>query len=321
MDKTQLKKILIPAAAGSGVFALASAGIYACVFYSPLGKQGDDYQILGYLTPEQRDKTITLIDRLHARQYEPVSILSQDGLRLSGRYFHQADGAPLVILFHGYRGTPMRDFCGGADICFTEGFNVLLVEQRAHCSSEGHSISYGVNERRDVLAWAEYAARRFGEDVKILLAGISMGAATVLMASALDLPPQVRGILADCPYTSPDEIIAGVGRAKRFPMKLLMPLIELDARVLGGFSLRAASALSAVREAKVPILLIHGEADDFVPCEMSRRIAGANPDLIEFQTFPGAGHGLSYMVDTERYTKLVQEFCKKIFGNQAAPVC
>ncbi len=315
MKTSAMKKILIPAALGTGAFALAQAGIYANVFYSPLGKQSDDYHILGYLTQEQHDRTVALVDRLRARPYEPVSILSHDGLRLSGRYYHQADGAPLVILCHGYRGTPVRDFCGGADICFSAGFNVLLIEHRAHGSSEGHTISYGINESRDVLAWAEYAVRRFGDGVKILLAGISMGAATVLMASALDLPSQVRGILADCPYTAPDEIISQVGRSVGLPMNLLLPLVELDARVLGRFSLRDAAPLSAVREARVPILLIHGEADDFVPCEMSRRIAAANPDLIEFHTFPGAKHGLSYMADTERYTQLVRDFCGRIFEN------
>jgi hypothetical protein len=315
MKTDRLKKILIPATLGAGAFALAQAGIYANVFYSPLGKQSDDYHILGYLTQEQHDRTVALVDRLRARPYEPVSILSHDGLRLCGRYCHQADGAPLVILCHGYRGTPVRDFCGGADICFSEGFNVLLIEHRAHGSSEGHTISYGINESRDVLAWTEYAVRRFGDGVKILLAGISMGAATVLMASALHLPSQVRGILADCPYTAPDEIISKVGRSVGLPMKLLLPLVELDARVLGRFSLRDAAPLSAVREARVPILLIHGEADDFVPCEMSRRIAAANPGLIEFHTFPGAKHGLSYMADTEHYTQLVRDFSARIFEN------
>ena len=314
MNTETLKKLLIPAAVGTGACALTTAGVFANLFYSPIGRQNDDDHLLAaFQTPEQVARTTVLMDRLRARPYETVIILSRDGLRLSGRYYHQADGAPLAILCHGYRGTPVRDFCGGADICFSEGFNVLLIEQRAHKSSEGHTISFGVNERYDVLSWTEYAVRRFGDGVRILLAGISMGAATVLMASALDLPPQVRGILADCPFTSPAEIIATVGSAKGFPMKLLFPLVEFDARLLGRFSLRAADAALAVREAKVPILLIHGEADDFVPCDMSRRIAAANPALIEFHTFPGAGHGLSYLIDTERYTMLVRDFCKRIF--------
>ena len=314
MNTQAVKKILVPALLGTGIFTMTAAGIFTYVFYSPLGRQNDDYHILTpFRTQEEREKSIALIDRLRSRPYEPVSILSRDGLRLCGRYYHHSDGAPLAILCHGYRGTPVRDFCGGADICFSEGLNVLMIEERAHCESEGHVISYGVNERFDVQAWTEYAVRRFGDGVRILLAGISMGAATVLMASALPLPPQVRGILADCPYTSPDEIIAEVGRAKGFPMKLLQPVVAFGARVFGGFSLHAADALDAVRGAKVPILLIHGEADDFVPCEMSRRIADANRALINFHIFPGAGHGLSYLVDTDRYTALVHDFCARIF--------
>ena len=147
-----------------------------------------------------------------------------------------------------------------------------------------------------------------------------MVAATVLMASELNLPKEVRGILADCPYTSPAEIISTVGKARGIPMKLALPMAELGARIWGGFSLSSVSALSTVRLARVPILLIHGEADKFVPCEMSRRIAGANPKLIELHTFPGAGHGLSYLVDTERYVNLVQEFCGRIFSSHIETV-
>lgn len=313
-EEIRIKKLFAAPLAAAGIGAAAVYGIFRYVFYSPLGQQNDDYHILAPVrTQEEYDRSIALIDALNARAFERVSILSDDGLRLYGRYYHSADGAPLAILCHGYRGTPSRDFCGGAEICFDAGYNVLLIEERAHCSSEGHTISFGIRERYDVLAWTRYAAERFGRNTEILLAGISMGAATVLMASELDLPENIRGILADCPYTSPEEIIREVGRAKGIPMKLAFPLVELGAKLLGGFSLCSASAVSAVRNAKGPILLIHGESDDFVPCEMSRVIAAANPEKIELHTFPEAGHGLSYLVDTERYTKLVQDFCKRIF--------
>ena len=302
----------IPAAAAA-VGTGSVYGIYRYIFHSPRGKQNDDHELpIPIPTQEQHDRCISLIDALNARLRERVTISSFDGLRLTGRYFHTADGAPLAILCHGYRGTPSRDFCGGADICLNAGFNVLMIEERAHGRSEGHTISFGVNERYDALAWTQYAAQRFGPDTKILLAGISMGAATVLMASELDLPANVCGILADCPYTTPEEIIAIVGEMMKFPMKLAMPFVRLAARVFGGFSLKNASAVSAVRNTKVPILLIHGEADNLVPCGMSREIAAANPAMIELQTFPGAGHGLSYLSDTERYTKLVLDFCERI---------
>ncbi len=300
----------------SALTAAVSFGIYYYGFYSPRGRQNDDHHILVKLrTQEQVDHTIELIDSLNERPFEKLRIRSFDGLILSGRYFHAKDGAPLAILCHGYRGTPSRDFCGGANICFDMGMNVLMIEERAHCSSEGHTITFGVRERYDVLSWAEYAVERFGPDVKILLAGISMGAGTVLMASELELPANVRGILADCPFTSPSDIVSEVGRSMSLPMKIAYPMALLAARVFGGFSLTAADAAEAVKGAKVPILLIHGEADELVPCEMGRKIAEANPELIEFHTFPDAGHGLSYVEDTERYTKLVRSFCERIFAD------
>ena len=308
-----MKKLWMLPSSAAGVTAASVYWIYRYVFYSPHKNQDDDHDLpIPIPTQEQRDRCISLIDKLNAKPYERVSILSHDGLRLSGRYYHTTDGAPLAILCHGYRGTPSRDFCGGANICLDRGFNVLLIEERAHCTSEGHTISFGINERYDVLNWTRYAAERFGPDTKILLGGISMGAATVLLASELDLPQNVRGILADCPYTTPEEIIKETGRMLKFPMEVAMPFVRLSAQVFGGFTLGGVSTAGAVRHTKVPILLIHGEADGLVPCSMGREIAAANPVMVDLQTFPGAGHGLSYLTDTERYTGLMEAFCGKI---------
>ncbi|MBR0353168.1 MAG: alpha/beta hydrolase [Oscillospiraceae bacterium] len=312
MDRKSLKTAACAAAAAAAGTLAASFGIYLFGFYSPRGQQNDDHHILVDIrSKEQYDRSIALIDRMNEKPYERVSIRSFDGLKLAGRYYHAKDGAPLAILCHGYRGTPSRDFCGGAEIFFGLGFNLLLIEERAHCTSGGHSITFGVKERQDVLSWTRYAVERFGADVKILLAGISMGAGTVLMASELDLPANVRGILADCPFTSPAEIITEFGKAQGIPMKIAYPFTALAARVFGGFSLTAADASEAVKNAKVPVLLVHGEADELVPCEMGRRIAEANPEKVEFCTFPGARHGMSYMADTARYTELVRAFCER----------
>ena len=305
----------LPLAALMG-FGAGLLGMYWYTFYSPHPRQGDDHLLVIPMPPRERERSLALIDKLNARPYERVGIRSRDGLQLSGRYYHVRDGAPLAILCHGYRGTPSRDFCGGADICFSLGFNVLMIEQRAHGSSEGHTITFGVKERYDVLDWTKYAVERFGDRIQILLGGISMGGGTVLMASGLPLPGSVRGILADCPFTSPAAIIREVGASKGLPVKPLFPLAELAARVFGGFSLTDADAAEAVKDAKVPILLIHGEADGLVPCEMNRKIAEANPGLVERHTFPGADHGLSYLIDTPRYTRLVTEFCGRIFSTQ-----
>ncbi len=297
----------------TGLGAASLYGLYRYIFYAPVDRNTDDYAVaLSQKPVEYRKRSVELIDRLNARCYERVHITSFDGLRLTGRYYHNREGAPLAILCHGYHGTPTRDFCGGADICLAAGYNLLMIEQRAHCSSEGKTISFGVNERQDCLDWTRYAVNRFGPETRILLMGISMGAASVLMASALPLPENVRGIIADCPYTSPKAIICEVARQRGLPGRVMWPFVELSARLYGRFSPSSADAVEAVKHASVPILLIHGEADSFVPCDMGRQIAAANQSLIEFHTFPGAEHGISYLTDTPRYTEIVNQFCRRV---------
>ena len=294
---------------------------YRITYYSPVGDQNDDYKEShsSQMIP-LRETIVDMIDTLNAIPYERVTIRSEDGLTLAGRYYHRADGAPLDLCVHGYRGTPARDFSGGTAIYLSEGHNLLMIEQRAHCTSEGHTITFGVKERYDVLAWVRYAISRFGEDTAIFLDGISMGAATVLMTAGLpELPQNVRGVIADCPFTSPKEIICKVSADRGFNVSITYPFLWLGARIFGGFDLHAADALQAARRIRVPVLLIHGEEDRFVPCEMSRRIAAANPEKIRLEMFPGAGHGLSYLIDKPRYTALVMDFTKKALAGEEPP--
>ena len=300
---------LILCAAAAALLLLISYIVYRIAFYSPNGHQNDDFNIMD--TPQMdvfREKSLEMIRVAHDRPFERVYITSFDGLRLAGRYYHQKDGAPLSICFHGYRGTPCRDFSGGSTAYLEEGHNLLMIEERAHCESQGHTITFGVKERYDCLAWTHYAVERFGSDVPIFLNGISMGAGTVLMASALDLPSQVLGIIADCPFSSPKAIICKVAADMKFPPKLAWPFLYVGARLFGRFDPNAADASEAVQHAKVPILMIHGEADYFVPIEMSYAIAAAAPERVALHTFPGAGHGLSFLVDKERYLDLVHRF-------------
>ncbi len=248
------------------------------------------------------------IAEFEAAPYEAVSICSHDGLTLTGKYYHLADGAPLEILCHGYKGNALRDFCGAWRIAQEVGHNVLLIDERAHGSSQGHTITFGILERRDCLAWIDYAEKRFGPVPTVLL-GVSMGAATVLMTSALELPQQVKGVIADCPYDSPARIIQTVlGHDMGKAVKLIYPLIRMGGKLYGKFDLEAASPVEAVRQAKVPILLIHGDDDRFVPYDMSCRIHQAAPESIEFHTIPGAGHALNYVTAPEQYRQAVLGF-------------
>lgn len=285
---------------------------YRIAFYSPTKDREKIPEVKG----EQYEPFKPIIkDLFHSLKNKPcefVTIRTPDGLTLSGRYYHTKDGAPLAIGFHGYRSCWLTDFCGGADIAFQMGQNVLLVDERAHGKSQGRTITFGIKERQDLLCWLDYVLERFGPDVKILLYGVSMGGATVLMASGLALPENVKGIVADCPYSAPLEVILEVGRQTGYPPQLIRPFVILGARVFGGFDVREASAAEAVKHTKVPIMIIHGEADTFVPPEMSRVVQEANPQMVTRHVFPGAYHALSYMVDTPRYRTLVKEFMEKV---------
>lgn len=286
--------------------------VYRIAFYSPNKDREKIPEITGEKYEVHKTAIRDLFRNLQNRPCEFVTIQSRDGLTLSGRYYHVQDGAPLAIGFHGYRSCWLTDFCGGADIAFQMGHNVLLIDQRAHGKSQGHSITFGIKERQDLMCWLEYAQNRFGADVKILLYGVSMGGATVLMASGLELPANVKGIVADCPYSSPLDIILEVGKQTGYPPKLIRPFVILGAKIFGGFDVRKTSAEEAVQHTKVPILIIHGAEDLFVPASMSEVVQKANPDMIRRFTFPGADHALSYMVDTPRYRKLVSNFISEV---------
>lgn len=285
---------------------------YRKAFYSPSRRPKPHDSLDGeqYAAAKEHIQRITGI--MEKIPFETVRIKSKDGLTLFGRYYHVSDGAPLEILFHGYRSHPFRDCAGGHALSRKMGFNALVVDQRAHGSSEGNTISFGILERLDALEWIKWANARFGNNSPIILSGLSMGAATVLMTADLGLPNNVACILADSPYSNPLAIIEKVAKDQHFPGKLCRPFIQLGARIFGGFSINETSAEKAVRYSKVPILLIHGEDDRFVPCEMSRQIAKSAGCSAHLETFPGAGHGLSYITDPLRYEKTVFHFLQQI---------
>ena len=294
---------------------------YRVAFYSPKNRKENIYDIP---QEEQYEKgravMIAVIDEMAALPFEEVRITSFDGLTLFGRYYHIADGAPLEIQFHGWRGTAYRDFCGGHKLARKVGHNTLVVDQRAHGKSEGTTISFGIKERKDCLSWVSYAVERFGEKTPIYLVGVSMGAATVLMASGFALPDSVKGVIADSPFSSPAEIIKKVCKDMGFPPKLAFPFIYLGAKVFGGFSLLETTVAEEVKTAKIPALIIHGEADRFVPCAMSEEIFHAYGGQKRRVTFVGAGHGISYIEDPKKYERVVAEFLIELGGEVDNPL-
>jgi len=295
---------------------LITFGICFCIpFYNPAPHKEDPYDIpRNDQYGPHAERMHKMVDYLHSLPYEQVYITSHDGKQLAARYYHRNDGAPVKIEFHGYRSAATRDFCGANELDVLTGCNVLLVDQRSHGLSEGNVISFGIKERHDVVSWANYTVDRFGRDVKILLSGVSMGAATVLMASNLELPPNVKGIIADCGYSSPAAIIKKVCREDmHLPPAVIYPFVKLAAKWLGKFDLEEANAVEAVKYTKIPLFLVHGSDDRYVPCAMAYEIKEAAGDMAQLHIFEGSGHVLSYMDDTPRYHRLAQAFCDSIF--------
>lgn len=249
---------------------------------------------------------------------ENIFLPSYDGLRLHGRLLQQPGAKGTILLFHGYRSSWVIDFSIVLPYYFTLGYNLLAVDERAHSESEGTYITFGVRERHDVATWAAYAAMHFGPAHPLILDGLSMGAATVLLASDLELPPSVRGIIADCGFSSPYEIMKSVFRAhcRWLPAGPLLALTDVFTRLFAGFSLKGASTLDAVAKTKLPILFIHGTGDTFVPCSMTQAAYDACAAPKQLVLVPDAGHGCSYLVDRPRVQAELAAFLSKYVSEE-----
>lgn len=287
---------------------------YRIVFYSP----ARDPEVL-YKLPKGKQYEPLLADihqwihEVLELPYEEVITSSHDGQKLFARYYYTADNAPVQIMVHGYKSSAYLDFCGGIKLAKKCGHNVLVIDQRSHGRSEGSTITFGIQERKDCVCWIQYINQRFGTDTKIILSGLSMGAATVLMTTTLNLPKNVVGIVADCPYSSPKEIIQKVCRDDmKLPVKLIYPFVKLGAKLFGHFDLEECDSYIGVKHTELPVLIFHGDKDLFVPCEMSKEIKRINPEKVRLEIVPDAGHGLAYVVNPTQYETAILDFFQMI---------
>ena len=240
-----------------------------------------------------------------------VEVTSFDGLTLRGQWLPAEHPMATIVLFHGYHSHHRNDFSAIYSYYHAIGLNLLLVRQRSHGESEGKYITFGVKERRDVLTWVDFHNRTHGMD-NVFLGGMSMGASTVLFASGEALPPNVRGITADCGFSSPAEILRHVIRKDfHLPPKLVLPWMEIWARALGGFSFYECDTRRILPRAKVPVLFIHGKADTFVPCHMSEEGCAACTGEKEIYLVEGAEHGRSYLYAPEQLRAALLNFFKR----------
>lgn len=248
---------------------------------------------------------------------QDVWVSGDDGLGLHGQWIPAENAVGTILLFHGYRSCPQADFSLVLDFYHRLGFHLLLADQRSHGKSQGKYITFGVRESEDVRCWLRWHRETQGEG-DVYLAGMSMGATTVLMASGEELPENVRGVIADCGFTSPWDIQCREAR-KQLPAFLVRPLVwcsGLYARHLAHFGLKEKSTVEAVKKCRVPLLLIHGAGDRFVPCAMSRAAYDACPGEKTLILVEGAGHGQSYVVDRPRCQSALENFLTEHLSGQ-----
>ena len=308
-----LKKVLSIVTAVLGVVAAAELGI-AAYFYRRTMIRGN----------AKTDRTIKMAGTdwnqhmpfIQARKEAMLSekhsdewLMSADGLRLHATWFPQGECKKIVICFHGYTSQGMKDYLGLSGYYLKNGYSMLLVDERAHGESEGKYIGFGCLDRIDALKWINWVLRKCGEDVEILLHGTSMGGATVLMMSSLELPAQVKGIVSDCAFTSPKEVFSHVLKSMyHLPAFPVMNISNFLNKRFAGYGLDECNAAREVKKAKVPILFIHGSGDTFVPysmCEtMYENCASSKKKLI----IEGAAHAECYYKDTDAYENALTEF-------------
>lgn len=239
---------------------------------------------------------------------QDVYMYNRDGLKLHAYWIPAEAPKGTMLLAHGYRSTPLADFSAALDFYHNRGMNLLIPSQRSHGKSEGRYITFGVKESGDMLEWLTYHNSQFGA-YPVILSGLSMGASTVMYMADADLPKNVKGIIADCGFTSPKEILSSVFRAvTHLPAAPTLIFTEWFARIFAGFSLTEKDSRITLAKSKLPILMIHGTEDDFVPCDMTKQGYCACTSSKHLLLVEGAEHGVSFLVDAERYKQMLTSF-------------
>ena len=252
------------------------------------------------------------MDRLKSLEGEDIYMESFDGLKLYAKLCsHGEKPKGIVILSHGYRSSPYKDFSVSGDLLFREGYDLLIVSQRAQGKSEGRYICFGQNKAKDIAAWSRLMEERYSAEVPIYLSGVSMGATTVMLAMGEDISPRVRAVVADCGFSSAEEIVKHmIRKVLHLPAFPLYELVDRAFRRKTGCTF-SRSTVPVLAESALPLLLVHGKADGFVYPWMSEAnyeasaAATADKQLLMIE---GANHAQSFLTEPETVGRAVLDF-------------
>ncbi len=305
------------------VAAFIVAGIYAGHFASD-SKMDIMKFVMNQLDPADSAGSNQVVadsaKEFEARVDQEYEITDREGLRLHG-YFLRGDPDSDVYIFysHGYR-NPYGGLEAGEKIAIWEkkGYHVFSVDHRAHRKSEGRFISFGQHESDDCIEWLEFMKKEFGDDIRIILVGTSMGAATVMqMAGKEDLPDNVKLIIEDCGYTDFYSQAACLFTIPGIIKKPWLCATNSYLRLFHHINMHKADSISSVKKVKVPMLFLHGEKDTFVPVHMCQEVyeACASP-IKQKKIFPEGTHATSYYHYPEEYTQIVCDFIDKYLTSE-----
>ncbi len=221
----------------------------------------------------------------------------------------KADSNKLLIAVHGYHSYNFKEYALYLKFYHDLGFNILLPDNRAHGESEGDYVGFGWLDRLDIKQWIKKMKEVFDDDIQIVLHGISMGSATVLMASGdKDLDQSVKCIIADCGYTSLNDELKYKLDKMKLPSKLILSSANLLSRKRAGYKFKDASTLKQVKKSKTPTLFIHGDQDEYVPTYMVYNLYNACLAKKDLLIIEGAGHAESFIVNQELCEKTIKKF-------------
>ena len=225
---------------------------------------------------------------------QQLYILTRDQVRLSGFYLPaEGESRGRVVLMHDYRTNPEASMAAAVRLYHESGFDVLLCHERSHGESLGKYICFGSRERFDCKLWVECMNKLYGADKPTVLHGVGMGGTAVLMTAGLKLTRNVCCIVADSAFTSPYAVVKKLLRRRH--MSANLAFFDFWCKALAGYKLKGAATQEALRRTKLPVLLLHGEADELAPAAMARanyEACGGERKLI---LVPGAGHGTAFL--------------------------
>lgn len=240
-----------------------------------------------------------------------VYTVSHDGLALFARWIPAQDAKGTVLIAHGYRSHSYIEFGDAIAFYREQNMNLLLIDERTHGKSQGKFITLGVHESRDIVTWVSYHNRMLS-DCPVILHGLSMGAATVMVSAGRQLPGNVKGIIADCGFTTLKEILSHVFTYNfHLPAWPFLWVTDLCARLFARFSIYEIDSRKMLNKSNLPLLLIHGTKDTFVPDYMSRQIYEAYNGEKELLLIEGAAHGKCFPAEPEKCREAIGRFLMK----------